>query len=94
MDIALVEYRIREESRTAFKDWALAVFPIEEMELYEGADQPGLFVESWRGKAVDTFEEWKKERQDSSHPLWSPLHAWIDGGAAKLHIWRFNRVER
>lgn len=58
-------------------------------EVYEGKDQPGLFVE------MVTLDEgfissFKQERLDSDSS-WEDLHKFIDGGSDKLRMWTFEK---
>ncbi|MHA6483078.1 hypothetical protein ACX1C1_14385 [Paenibacillus sp. strain BS8-2] len=56
--------------------------------LYEGCDQPGLFVEIWNASDEAEAENIKKERCDQRSP-WAILTPLIQGGEAKLHVWTF-----
>jgi hypothetical protein len=107
MAIAFIEYKVLPEHRAAYSEWMKRVradYP--DLETYEGADQPGLFVELWSGMSREKFERLKAARLRSAEEHepgagddgefdkigWQQLHQWVPGGAAKLHIWLFEKV--
>ncbi|MDF2959295.1 MAG: hypothetical protein K0S39_1030 [Paenibacillus sp.] len=107
MTKTFIEYRILPEHRSAYSEWMKQVradYP--ELEVYEGADQPGLFVELWNGLSREEYEVLKEVRlrlttesdkeQMSGRKFdnndWSRLHNWVSGGAVKIHIWLFEKV--
>lgn len=59
-----------------------------EVNLYEGTDQPLLFVEVWSCASLEQAEQTKEERL-SERSSWSPISEWIVGGRSKLHVWTF-----
>lgn len=99
MCIVFVEYRIEEACRNKYLEWSDGIRrQHQQLELYEGTDQPNLFVEIWNGLSEEEYHSMKQARagaeaaEDDSN-LWKPLDHWIKGGRAKLHIWHFKKVE-
>ncbi|MDQ6419820.1 hypothetical protein RB620_10290 [Paenibacillus sp. LHD-117] len=90
MFICFAEYRIRPECREQYEQETERLMKEtgEGMRLYEGTDQPCLFVEVWSASCAEEAERIKKERR-SERSSWAVLSQWIDGGEAKLHIWTF-----
>ncbi|WP_168123730.1 hypothetical protein [Paenibacillus sp. HB172176] len=89
MYICFAEYRIKPECREAYlKAATMLMERASDMRLYEGTDQPHLFVEVWEAATAEGAEAIKKERRDE-RSAWGELNAWIDGGQAKLHVWTF-----
>ena len=89
MYICFAEYRIAPESREHFLAFAEAhLNGRNDVYLYEGTDQPNLFVEVWQAGSEEEAERIKKERCDE-RSLWSRISEWIAGGSAKLHVWTF-----
>lgn len=93
MFICFAEYRIRAEF---IETYMAAVEELRKSEsrhvqLYEGTDQPGLFVEIWHADCYEEAERVKEERLDE-RSSWSALSQWISGGPAKLHVWTFKPV--
>lgn len=92
MAICFVEYRIEataEANYRAFMQQKLSEY--ESLQLYEGTDQPLLFVEMWQAANVEEAERIKKERCDE-RSQWKQVADWIVGGAAKCHAWTFKPV--
>ncbi|QNK56198.1 hypothetical protein [Paenibacillus sp. PAMC21692] len=89
MFITFAEYRISPEFQEQYEAATkLLLTETEGVELYEGTDQPGLFVEIWRAADVAQAERIKKERC-SERSSWAVLTPMILGGSAKLHVWTF-----
>lgn len=90
MFITFAEYRIKEECLALYRTESRRL--VEEasgrVALYEGCDQPGLFVEIWSAEGEDEAEAIKKERC-GERSSWAVLTPLIQGGAAKLHVWTF-----
>jgi L-rhamnose mutarotase len=90
-----IEFKVKGEAREAF----LALIPelklkaqeqgAEQFGIYEGTDQPLLFVEEFYVKDHDHYQRIKQERLDGQSPFWNKMHDCIEGGAKKLHIWAF-----
>lgn len=99
MCIVFVEYRIAEDCRDLYLKWSEGIKrQHQQLELYEGTDQPNLFVEIWNGLSEEEYHSMKQERTGSGvsgeeNDLWKPLDAWITGGRSKLHIWHFKKVK-
>lgn len=92
MYICFAEYRIDPERREAYRQAASYLLERQsQVRLYEGTDQPNLFVEIWTASSLDEAEAIKKERLDE-RSSWSALTPFIAGGAAKLHVWSFKPV--
>ncbi|MBD0383476.1 hypothetical protein [Paenibacillus sedimenti] len=90
-----VEYAIKPEERESYLIYMQELRKREgRLELLEGTDQPGLFVEIWDGIAYEEYESLKQERFQSAdnaegQALWEQ---WIEGGMRKLHMWHFTQV--
>lgn len=99
MCIVFVEYRIEEDCRDSYLEWSEGIKQqYQQLELYEGTDQPNLFVEIWNGFSEEEYLSMKQARTGSGAAeekvgLWKPLDAWIKGGKSKLHIWHFKKVK-
>ncbi|MBB3108454.1 hypothetical protein FHS18_000482 [Paenibacillus phyllosphaerae] len=92
MAVCFVEYRIAEEHEEAYLEWIAQQQAADpRFLLYEGTDQPLLFVEVWQATDVQAAEAIKKERCDE-RSSWRLLSEWIPGGPAKLHAWTFRPV--
>ncbi|WP_053372087.1 hypothetical protein [Paenibacillus sp. FJAT-27812] len=89
MYICFAEYRISEEWREQYLIYTNKLLEEgHDVQLYEGTDQPGLFVEVWNAASEEQAEQIKKERCNERSP-WFRVSEWIVGGPAKLHIWTF-----
>lgn len=95
MGIVFVEYKVFPEKREAYLQWIEPLAGNESgLELYEGSDQPDLFVELWRGFDEEAYRAFKKSRLEASDSPWAELEQYVAGGAAKIHIWHFRRSLR
>ena len=107
MSKVFVEYQILPQHRSVYSVWIKDIIDRNpELELLEGVDQPGLFIEVWNGLTRETFERMKKIRKhhedlpineskeaaDYTNIDWLRLNEWIQGGASKINIWHFNKV--
>jgi hypothetical protein len=107
MSKIFVEYQILPQHRPAYSKWVEVVTALcPQLEVYEGSDQPGLFVEMWEGATQEDYRVMKAHRlhketsKDISsldaagwvHVDWSALNDWVQGGPAKIHIWHFVKV--
>ncbi len=64
-----VEYRIEKEYRTSYLTWAAVLKQqFEQMDVYEGAEQPGLFVEIWNGLSDEAYAAMKAARTGTITP--------------------------
>ncbi|NIK78431.1 hypothetical protein FHS15_003569 [Paenibacillus castaneae] len=92
MYICFAEYQIAPEHRQLFLDYTKTLLAnVHDVYLYEGTDQPNLFVEVWNAPNAEEAERIKKERCDERSP-WFFITEWIVGGEAKMHIWTFKGI--
>lgn len=83
------EYRIAEENREryfALMESLKASHP--EMYLYEGTDQPGLFVEVWEAGTKEEADCIREMRLSGDSP-WSAVSRLASGN---VHAWVFRSV--
>jgi hypothetical protein len=107
MSKVFVEYQILPQHRSVYSQWVQIVKDkCPELELLEGVDQPGLYIEVWDGCSREAYEWMKKIRKsdvglspdDGGHTAalkeidWSKLDEWVQGGASKINIWYFKKV--
>lgn len=95
MFICFAEYKIRPEEKEKYLAYTRELLgrePYKTVQLYEGTDQPCLFVELWAADTGDHAEQIKKERCNKRSP-WYRVSEWIPGGADKMHIWTFRPVD-
>lgn len=89
MFICFAEYRIMPEYRERYlAETARLLRGCPGTTLYEGTDQPNLFVEIWPAATLEEADRIKKERC-GERSSWSVVTPWIAGGEAKLHVWTF-----
>ncbi|OMF28123.1 hypothetical protein BK133_19115 [Paenibacillus sp. FSL H8-0548] len=89
MFICFAEYRIAAEWRETYLNYTSELLAgVQDVQLYEGTDQPGLFVEVWNASSLEQAEQLKEERCNE-RSSWFKVSEWIVGGAAKMHIWTF-----
>jgi len=90
MFICFAEYRIMEPYRQTYLALSseLVRTSSHALVVYEGTDQPGLFVELWTAEDEATAEQIKRERCGERSP-WRPVDGWVQGGRAKVHVWTF-----
>jgi hypothetical protein len=89
-----VEYKVFPENREAYIAFMREIqtrYP--QVELLEATDQHQLFVEIWEQSMEEEYYKFKQGRLQLNHEEWSTLHAWIQGGAAKINIWRFQQMK-
>jgi hypothetical protein len=92
MHICFVEYRIDAIYEEKYRTWiAEKLAEKNEFRLYEGTDQPLLFVEIWEAEDEKGAEAVKKERC-SERSSWRIMADWVPGGTAKIHVWTFRPV--
>ncbi|MUT67568.1 hypothetical protein [Paenibacillus sp. NEAU-GSW1] len=89
-NVCFAEYRIAAENRASYLSYTGRLIRDGELNiyLYEGTDQPNLFVEIWYADSEDEAEQIKKERCSERSP-WYRVAEWVVGGADKLHVWTF-----
>jgi hypothetical protein len=95
----LTEYKIIDKERERFlgllkhlKNNLLDLGAVDVL-VYEGVDQPGLFVEEFIVEDKDAYSQMKKVRNSELTPFWQEFHTCILGGNAKVHIWAFQKIE-
>lgn len=93
MNVVFVEYRVAEASRDAYLRLMKEAKRAYGLTLYEGAEQPGLFVEIWSDPGRQAYEDMRRDRLGEAKGLWGDVQRLIVGGAAKTHIWMFQKVE-
>ncbi|WP_029192232.1 hypothetical protein [Paenibacillus harenae] len=92
MYICFAEYRISPEQREQYLLYTEALLAeSRHVYIYEGTDQPNLFVEVWHAPTAAAADDIKKERCNERSP-WFRISEWVIGGAAKLHVWTFKPV--
>lgn len=93
MYICFAEYKIHPEYRECYVKETERLMDkySRKVQLYEGTDQPCLFVEVWHAESCEEAELIKKERSDE-RSAWHVVTPWIVGGSAKLHIWTFKPI--
>jgi hypothetical protein len=88
-----VEYAIIPEMRQVYLDYMQELCLREgRLELFEGSDQPGLFVEIWHDVSYEFYTLLKQERLNFASSDSTPWEEWVQGGKKKLHIWHFSKV--
>lgn len=94
MYICFAEYRIMPEHREQYLSYTNRLLSTSNglIKLYEGTDQPNLFVEVWSANSLEQAERIKEERCDERSP-WYHVVQWIPGGKAKLHVWTFKSLQ-
>lgn len=108
MSKVFVEYQILPQHRPVYSQWIQIVSDkCPELELLEGVDQPGLFIEVWSGWTRETFLYMKQMRKSGTNQStdmenedtaryrtieWHCLDPWIQGGVSKINIWHFEKV--
>ncbi|WP_068773902.1 hypothetical protein [Paenibacillus sp. FJAT-26967] len=93
MGKVFVEYAILPEFRHAYLAFILERQALDKrLCVYEGTDQPGLFVETWEPVSHEEYVSMRANRQSGDNPVWSDMHSWVKGGSAKLNIWHFHEI--
>ena len=91
-----VEYTILQEKRDVYLHYMQKMIKQTGLELMEGTDQPGLFVEIWSDISYAAYESLKKLRSEPvDNPVnnseWESFEQFISGGFSKIHIWHFSK---
>lgn len=87
------EYRVDETYRVDYMRWVRelqALYP--HVQVFEGVQQAGLFVEEWTVSDEAEFESLKQARLAADHPFWSRLNACLVGEQKKQNIWLFRLI--
>jgi hypothetical protein len=74
------------------RDYQQIQWGVKDYEIYEGTDQPNLFVEEFYIEGEDDYLKIKEERVLEKELLWSDMNACVKGGGQKVHIWAFKNV--
>jgi hypothetical protein len=94
MDKVFIEYKVYPEKREQYLRFIKEMTEREpRMEVYEGTDQAGLFVEVWNGLDSGEYARLKQARTNEPSSEWAALHEFVPGGAEKIHIWHFTRIQ-
>jgi hypothetical protein len=94
----LSEYKIKDDKRDQFFELLsnlmehLEMLGAEQISIFEGTDQPGLFVEEFILRDMDEYMEMKEEREKEQLDFWREFHECIEGGKSKVNIWAFSKV--
>jgi hypothetical protein len=90
-----VEYKIAEKNRSSYLNYMQKIIKQTRLELMEGTDQPGLFIEIWPEVQYEAYIRLKEDRlAPKEDSIWLPFASMIEGGLSKLHIWHFTEIER
>lgn len=96
--LVFVEYKVLPQRRNEFLsllsslEQQLQTMQATEVKFYEGADQPGLFVEEFHVPDHETYEHIKMLRKEGPIDIFAELAQCIEGGVEKLHIWAFSNI--
>ncbi|MCM3338896.1 hypothetical protein M3650_09705 [Paenibacillus sp. MER TA 81-3] len=92
--IIFVEYRIAPELRETYLSLVKRQLQSHtNAVLYEGTDQPNVFVEQWLNTSHEDYVRMKKLRLEEDSE-WDEITACIPGGRGKLHIWEFEELNK
>lgn len=87
--IIFVEYRIDPDKREVYEQAADRLLRTQHnCILYEGTDQPHVFVEQYFETTPEQYANMKQLRLEQESE-WDEITACIPGGRSKLHIWEF-----
>ncbi|MCR8645308.1 hypothetical protein NV379_21865 [Paenibacillus sp. N1-5-1-14] len=88
-----VEYHIMPESRESYlRFMEKKLRDYKHLELYEGTDQPGLFVEQWDALDHEEYLLLKGRRKDEDEEEWAEFTGYVKGGISKINIWHFTQI--
>ncbi|GAB7388977.1 hypothetical protein BSNK01_28150 [Bacillaceae bacterium] len=93
-----VEYKVLEEKREAFLQLIpelqkhLEEWNADQFQIYEGIDQPMLFVEEFYLPHVEQYKKLKEARMNGDAPFWKTFNACIAGGGQNVHVWAFRKL--
>jgi hypothetical protein len=97
------EYKVKEEMRGQYLEkvshlsLAMEKIGVTDFFVYEGVDQPNLFVEMFHVPSVEAYRKLKRKRCEEKAEggvFWQSINDCIDGGSEKLHMWAFTPVTR
>ena len=87
--IIFVEYRIDPEKREQYMQLMDQLLKNKrDCILYEGSDQPNVFVEQYYHTTPEQYAQMKQLRLEGQSE-WDEVTDCIIGGRDKLHIWEF-----
>lgn len=87
-----VEYKVSPEFREAYISFVRELQADQEgVEWLESEDQPCLFLEIWELQTEEQVAQFRQERlqETDRESRWTRQHRWIEGGPAKINVWRF-----
>ncbi|WP_035100270.1 MFS transporter [Aneurinibacillus terranovensis] len=96
-----VEYKVLEEKRTEYMEQmeslrhAMEKIGVDDFQVYEGVDQPGLFVEMFHVPTVESYRKLKRKRCEEppgKSGFWQMINPYVSGGTEKIHMWAFAPV--
>ncbi|MFW5433927.1 hypothetical protein [Paenibacillus apiarius] len=92
--IIFVEYRIDPKLRETYLSLVKKQLQCHaNAVLYEGTDQPNVFVEQWLRTSHEDYVRMKTLRLEESSE-WDAITACIPGGREKFHIWEFEEMNK
>lgn len=97
MWLAFSEYHIDSIHRAKYMSWAEKMtgrYP--SLRIYEGTDQPGLFVEVWEGMEHTAFQAVKSYRVEEIGEGDADLlemKQWLAQGKERIHMWHFHKAK-
>ncbi|MCM3748241.1 hypothetical protein M3223_12835 [Paenibacillus pasadenensis] len=85
----MVEYKIKEEHLAEYSS-LLRELQLQhpEVQLFQGTDQPGLYVEIWPADSEEEAAARQEERLDG-RSAWKPIGDWTAGEPGRIHAWTF-----
>lgn len=95
-----VEYKVLEEKKEEYlrkvKDLEIVLHKIGavDFKVYEGADQPNLFVEMFQVPEMSNYQKLKRKRvlEDAQEGVfWQAINNCVEGGKDKINMWAFVR---
>lgn len=93
-----IEYKVIPEKRKQYLKLAEKItdqykdFQIQNFSVYEGIEQPNLFVEDFVITNYEFFNRLKNFRLEEQIPFWQDLHSCIYGSVSKLNIFAFEEI--
>ncbi|VEF46760.1 Uncharacterised protein [Bacillus freudenreichii] len=91
-----IEYKVISEKREAYLSLIKQAYKndentIDKFFLYEGVEQPNLFVEDIILLNSNKFNEFKKGRLQETG-FWGDVHSCVEGGISKVRVYAFKNV--
>lgn len=97
MSLGFAEYHIHSNHREQYMSWVRVMtgrYP--SLQVYEGTDQPNLFVESWEGISHEDFEamkSYRKKGQGNGDEDLRLVSNWLAEDNGKINMWHFRKVK-